>query len=73
MPTELFFQTRTSQIYGGTISLIVLAILAVALRLYARSITRAKLWWDDWILVLALVKNKSPSRALDETDDALVL
>ena len=56
MDDGIYTQARVSQVYGGTISLVVAATLAVALRLLARKISAAKFWWDDWILVLALVK-----------------
>ncbi|KAL8936666.1 MAG: hypothetical protein Q9211_004070 [Gyalolechia sp. 1 TL-2023] len=55
MQQDFYNQSRTPQFYGGTITLVVVATIAVALRLLARSMSAAKLWWDDWILVLALV------------------
>lgn len=56
MATEAHYESRSSAVYGGTISLLVAATFAVALRLLARGISAAKYWWDDWILVLALVR-----------------
>lgn len=52
---SVYYQSRQSEIYGGTISLIILATLSVAVRLVARRQSLAKLWWDDIILVVALV------------------
>jgi hypothetical protein len=49
-------QNRTAELYGGTIPLVILATFAVALRLYSRNLTKARFWWDDGILVLALVR-----------------
>lgn len=50
-------QSRTSEVYGGTIPLIVLATILVIIRLIARNISVAKLWWDDYVIVVALVSN----------------
>ena len=55
MSNDIYYQSRTSGVYGGTISLIIVAAIAVALRLTARSISAANFWWDDWTLVIALV------------------
>lgn len=55
MGTEAYHESRTSDIYGSTITMVVAATIAVALRLYARRLSVAKFWWDDWMLVLALV------------------
>lgn len=51
----VYDESRQSEIYGGTISLIVLATLSVVVRLLARQRSAAKLWWDDFIIVVALV------------------
>lgn len=51
----LYDESRTSQIYGGTISLISLATILVIARLYARKSSAANLWWDDFVIVVALV------------------
>ena len=32
---------------------------AVALRFYSRRMTGVSLWWDDWIILLALVRESS--------------
>ena len=49
-------QSRTPEIYGGTISLIVLATFLVVARIIGRRISAAKLWWDDFVIVFALVR-----------------
>ena len=56
---DSYNQSRVSSVYGGTISLVAAATLAVGLRFVARGMTAAKYWWDDWILVLALVNLSS--------------
>ncbi len=54
--TEIFHQSRVPEVYGGTITLTVLATLAVAARLVARRLSVAKYWWDDLLIVFALVR-----------------
>lgn len=54
--TDIFYQSRVSGIYGGTVPLMVLATIAVAARLVARKLSVAKYWWDDLLVVLALVR-----------------
>ncbi|KAI4272862.1 MAG: hypothetical protein L6R38_006500 [Xanthoria sp. 2 TBL-2021] len=53
---SVYYQSRQSEIYGGTISLIILATVSVAVRLVARRQSPAKLWWDDFTVVVALVR-----------------
>lgn len=55
----VYYESRQSEIYGGTISLIVLATLSVVVRLLARQRSAAKLWWDDSIIVIALVRKQA--------------
>lgn len=52
---DVYHQSKAPEIYGGTISLIVLATIAVVARLAARRVSVANLWWDDLTIVLALV------------------
>lgn len=54
---DVYDQSRTAEVFGGTISLIILASVAVAARLAARKISVAGLWWDDYVIVLALVRS----------------
>ena len=65
MSNDTYYQSRTSGVYGGTISLILVAAIAVCLRLAARKISAANLWWDDWTLVIALVSLRHPRHVLD--------
>ncbi|KAL8999884.1 MAG: hypothetical protein Q9188_005790 [Gyalolechia gomerana] len=46
---------RTPSIYGGSISLIIIVNIAIAARLYARKISNVHLWWDDFIILVALI------------------
>jgi hypothetical protein len=43
------------QIIGADMALLALATIAVILRFISRSVSKANLWWDDWILAVALV------------------
>jgi hypothetical protein len=56
MQIDAGHQSRTAKVYSDTISLVALATIAVALRFVARKMAGSKLWWDDWILVIALVR-----------------
>ena len=63
-----YYQSRTSELYGVTISLTVIATFLVIARLIARNMSAAKLWWDDLVLVAALVsesKRESPNSEAD--------
>lgn len=54
--STVYQQSRIGEIYGGTITLTVIATIAVILRLIARKISSASFWWDDWTILIALVK-----------------
>ena len=58
MSNDAYYQSRTPGVYGGTITLITVAAIAVVLRLTARKISAATFWWDDWTLVVALVSRR---------------
>ena len=53
---DVYQQSKTPELFRDTISLIVLATIAVGARLAARRISVAGLWWDDYVIVLALVR-----------------
>lgn len=59
MSNDVYYETRAPVLYGGTISLQVLSTLVVILRFVARRVAKAGLWWDDWLIVPALVWNIS--------------
>ena len=46
---DVFYQNRTEGIYGGTLSLILLATILVVARLIARKTSAANIWWDDFV------------------------
>lgn len=35
--------------------ILALAITTVALRFYVRRLTKAGIWWDDWLILAALI------------------
>ena len=47
---------RQPVVLGVSIFLTVLSIVAVSLRLYSRRISRIGFWFDDWAVVIALVR-----------------
>ncbi|MCJ1447848.1 MAG: hypothetical protein MMC23_008360 [Stictis urceolatum] len=47
-------QSRQPTLYAATISTGVIAALAVSLRLLARRLSKAKFWYDDYLIVLSL-------------------
>ena len=49
----------TAQIRGIFIALIPLSVVAVLLRFVSRRLARSRLWWDDWLTVVALVRYRS--------------
>lgn len=49
-------------IWIGTIVTLVPATIAVVLRYLARHLSRAGLWWDDYLIVVSLVRPHSISK-----------
>lgn len=48
-------QSRVPAIYAAVITVSVLCTIAVALRFLCRRFVKATLWWDDWIILVALL------------------
>ncbi|KAL9131324.1 MAG: hypothetical protein Q9217_000703 [Psora testacea] len=46
---------RTNELRATLITLIPLSVIAVLLRLISRRMSKARLWWDDWMTVVALI------------------
>ena len=59
MPTQASEANRSEtyqpSIYAAAIITYIVAATAVGLRFIARRLTHAKLWYDDWLVVVALV------------------
>ena len=43
-------------IYGAISTVYPVAVLAAVLRLLARRVSKAGYWWDDWIIIIAMVE-----------------
>ena len=54
--SSAYYQTRVPDLYAATITLAVLQTIAVIARFAARRISAANFWWDDYTIVLALVR-----------------
>jgi len=60
MPSVLAVGESPGKMYALATILMVLAIVAVILRVHARRMTKASLAWDDFLVTIALVcYNKS--------------
>lgn len=55
MDDAVYYQTRQPAVYVVTSVLLVLATTAVILRFWARHISVARYWWDDFTIIVALV------------------
>ncbi|TPR10589.1 hypothetical protein CAN33_0022910 [Aspergillus niger] len=61
--------TRVPIIIGVCVPMVVLAILATALRIWARVMTNVKLWWDDWLCIVGLAFPAQPFAILPSIFD----
>lgn len=58
MATEVnLSETKQPRLYGVYISTYILAVIGVCLRLVCRKkLSKAGLWWDDFVICLSLVR-----------------
>ena len=56
-------QSRVPMIYAVTVTGYCVALLAVALRLFTRRLTKTRIWWDDFLIVASLVRSLSNGSA----------
>ena len=54
-PTPDLSESYRPSLYAAAIITWILALIAVALRFTARRLTHLHLWYDDWLVVVALV------------------
>ena len=47
--------SRQGDVYAGVIAPLVPACIVICLRFYARRLRRNRVWWDDYLAVLALI------------------
>ena len=59
--STVYYQSRTAEVYGITAALLSVATFAVILRLFARRLSKARFWTDDWSILAALVTPASSS------------
>ena len=53
-PPSYLAQNRQTSIVAENVAMCIIAIAAVALRFYARKVSKAGFWWDDWVTLMAL-------------------
>lgn len=66
-------QSLQPNIYAACIVVTIAATIAVALRLLCRRLAQAYLWWDDWMIIAALVSVQCCEEritALTENEDS---
>lgn len=57
LPKEYLDANQGPKVDAITIFAFTLAVVGVSLRFLARGLTKASLWWDDWLVLAALVSN----------------
>lgn len=63
-PTEAWLhEDRSKEVIGACSTLIVLSAVAVFLRLWSRWISHAGFWWDDFLIIVAMVLSWGPNLA----------
>ena len=65
--------TDAPKIIAVSVVLIILSTAAVVLRFISRMLSKAGLWWDDWLIVAALVKPNGISKSKNWTDRSQVM
>lgn len=48
-------EDRTPEVRAILVILLPMTIIAVALRFLSRRLAKARIWWDDWLVLLSLV------------------
>ena len=48
-------ETQVPRILGVNIATYILALIAINLRFVSRRLSRAPFWWDDWLMIPAIV------------------
>lgn len=51
-------ETQVPRILGVNIATFALACTAIVLRFISRRLSRATLWWDDWLMIPAIVRDE---------------
>ena len=61
--TDADFDER-SHIKCSILATWILALIVLSLRFAARKISKAGFWWDDWLLVLAMVRMRAAKHTI---------
>lgn len=56
LSAEQIASDRSTSTFAAAIVTFTLASLAVPLRIFARRLTPANFWWDDWFIFVAYVR-----------------
>ena len=54
-PLVNIYESKAPQCYAAAIATYIIAVIAVALRFWARKLMKAGIWVDDWTAAVALV------------------
>ena len=57
-------ETQIPRITAASIIFIVISTVTVALRFLARRLSGAGLWWDDWMILAALIFSWGPCASM---------
>lgn len=57
--------TQTRSLYASCIPVTIFATMAVRLRFYAKRLAKSYAWWDDWLIVVALVRRTTGRTAVE--------
>lgn len=68
-PPEGGDRDRGSIILGITWTLTLISLIFVCLRMYSRIRLVQRIWWDDWLAVIAVVSFNSYRRRIEQPDE----
>jgi hypothetical protein len=57
LPAEYWNESRVNILIGASIFLIVITVITIVARFYARISSRTPLWWDDWFALATVVSS----------------
>jgi len=59
------YDTQTRSLYASCIPVTIFATMAVLFRFYAKRLAKSYVWWDDWLIVVALVRRTTGQTAVE--------
>lgn len=63
-------ETQAPKMYAIFSTFFALPLLAVALRLVARRVSHLRLWWDDWLILFAMVGSLTDILVLETQNES---